>query len=114
MYHLCFAAGAGYWDLERIWAENDARRKAEQDRENRRRSELEGFKKLLQAATRWQQAQWIRNFLCAMENREVATPGGLTDRANWFAWARAKADWYDPLVEADDEWLVNVNREALS
>jgi len=103
-----------YRGLERIWAENAVRRKAEQDRGERRRSELEGFKKLLQAATRWQKAQWIRNFLCAMENKEVAAEGGATDRANWFAWARAKADWYDPLVEAGDEWLVNVNRETLS
>jgi hypothetical protein len=103
-----------YRDLERIWAENAARWKAEQERDERRRSELEGFKKLLQAATRWQQAQWIRNFLCAMENKEAATEGGSTDRANWFAWARAKADWYDPLIEADDEWLANVNRESLS
>lgn len=28
--------------------------------------------------------------------------------------ARKKADWYDPLIEAEDELLQNVNRETLS
>jgi hypothetical protein len=103
-----------YRGLERIWAERAAREKAEKERDERRRAELAGFKKLLQAATRWQQAQWIRGFLSAMENKEVAGGGVPTDRSEWFEWARAKADWYDPLIEADDEWLVNVSRETLS
>lgn len=102
-----------YRDLERKWAERAAREKAEKDREERRRTELEGFKKLLQAATRWQQAQRIRDFIYAMENNADGKGEHPADRANWFAWARGKADWYDPLIEAEDEWLVNVNRETL-
>jgi hypothetical protein len=104
-----------YRDLERRWAENDARRKAEQNRQERRQAELTGFKKLLHAATRWQQAEWIRNYLTAMEAREAAaSSGGLTpDRTAWFAWARAKADWFDPLTETHDEWLPHVDRNTL-
>jgi len=104
-----------YRDLERRWAENDARRKVEQDRQDRRESELRGFKKLLHAATRWQQAQWIRNYLTTMETRETAAnPTGLPpERTVWFAWARAKADWYDPLIETSDEWLSQINRDTL-
>jgi hypothetical protein len=105
-----------YRDLERIWAENDARRKVEQNRQERRESELKGFKKLLQSAARWQQAAYIRNYLTAMETREAAaSPTGLSpDRTAWFAWARSKADWYDPLTEASDEWLSHISRDTLS
>lgn len=103
-----------YRDLERRWAERAAREKAEKERDERRRTELAGFKKLLQAASRWQQAQWIRGFLSALENNEAADGGGSTDRTGWFEWARAKADWYDPLIEAEDEWMGNVSRETLS
>jgi|HubBroStandDraft_1064217.scaffolds.fasta_scaffold106319_2 hypothetical protein len=104
-----------YRNLERIWAENDARRKVEQNRQERRDSELKGFKKLLHSATRWQQAEYIRNYLTAMETRETAaSPTGLPpDRTAWFAWARAKADWYDPLTETPDEWLAHVERNTL-
>jgi hypothetical protein len=104
-----------YRDLERRWAENDARRKAEQARQDRQKAELTGFKRLLHAATRWQQAEWIRNYLTTMETREAAaSPGGLTpDRTAWFAWARAKADWFDPLTETSDEWLAHVDRNTL-
>lgn len=104
-----------YRDLERTWAANDARRKAEQALQDRQNAELTGFKRLLHAATRWQQAEWIRNYLTAMETREAAaTRDGLTpDRAEWFAWARAKADWYDPLVETEDEWLADIDRNTL-
>lgn len=104
-----------YRDLERVWAENDARRKLEQNRQERRDAEVKGFKKLIQSATRWQQAEWIRTYLIAMERREVAaSPGGLSSEgAAWFAWARAKADWYDPLTETPDEWLAHIDRNNL-
>jgi hypothetical protein len=103
-----------YRDLERIWAESAARRKAEQELGERRRLELESFKKLLQVAKRWQQAQWIREYLATMGDKEAFVKDASADRANWLDWARAKADWYDPLVEAEDEWLVNVSRDSLS
>jgi hypothetical protein len=105
-----------YRDLERRWAENDARRKQEQDRQERRDSELKGFKKLLQSATRWQQAVWVRNYLATLQTCEAAASSdGLSpDRTAWFAWARAKADWYDPLTETSDEWLAHINRDTLT
>lgn len=31
----------------------------------------------------------------------------------WIAWARKKADWVDPIVNADDELLWNVDRDKL-
>jgi hypothetical protein len=51
-----------------------------------------------------------------METREAAaTPTGLPpERTAWFAWAQAKADWFDPLTESPDEWLSHINRDTLT
>jgi hypothetical protein len=116
-------------DLEIRWAERDKKVKAEQAIRDHRAAELTGFKNLLQAASRWRQSQWIREYLAAMEkqnppldvNASTAQspdfkPGQpiTADPAAWLAWARAKADWYDPLTETADEWLSNINRDTLA
>lgn len=31
----------------------------------------------------------------------------------WVKWALGKADWYDPLIESEDELLKDVDRETL-
>jgi hypothetical protein len=126
---------------EAYWAERDKQIAAEQAIRDRRTAELKNFKDLLQAATRWRQAQWIREYLAAMEKLQLSsglhppnTQSGepspetaattdptahprvdpTTDLASWLAWAHAKADWYDPLTEKPDQWLAHINRDSLS
>lgn len=36
------------------------------------------------------------------------------DLLSWIEWARKKADWYDPHVEAYDELLSEVNKATLT
>lgn len=36
------------------------------------------------------------------------------DLLKWIEWARKKADWYDPHVEAYDELLNEVNKATLT
>jgi len=36
------------------------------------------------------------------------------DLRNWIEWARKKADWYDPHVEAYDDLLNEVSRVTLA
>lgn len=33
---------------------------------------------------------------------------------DWIAWARKKADWFDPTIEAEDELLKHINRNNIS
>ena len=35
------------------------------------------------------------------------------NKKNWLQWADQKADWYDPLVEKEDNILFNVDKEKL-
>jgi len=32
---------------------------------------------------------------------------------SWLQWAYQKADWYDPLIEKEDELLINVDKEKM-
>ncbi|HWK04735.1 MAG TPA: hypothetical protein VNS58_13940 [Puia sp.] len=100
-------------ELERGWAKQREVERIRQEQEDRRKAELKGFKDLLQAATRWRQTMWVREYLMVMEQTNLPTGDSSSDHRAWLAWARAKADWYDPLIEAPDEWLAEVNRDIL-
>ena len=98
------------------WQENhrkneEARLKREEQeriiREHRERVEKEksDFKNLYQQAKRWQRARFMREYLIAYEQNAVEK-GGLTDEVRvWIKWAKDKADWYDPLINTEDEIL---------
>ena len=68
-------------------------------------AEKEKLEALKVDALRWQQAQVIRSYLLAMENRAVGGSGLNDEQRAYLLWARAKADWLDPLVVAPDPLL---------
>lgn len=93
---------ADYWNA--IWAENDLQRKAkekEQEAEEalleKKRLELVAFDELLANSERRVKVAALREYIDARE-KQGAEP-------EWVAWARKKADWYDPFVGREDEVL---------
>lgn len=73
-------------------------------REMRRQKELEKLKNLEAEAQQWRRAQDIRAYVLAVESSTCAEgktidAGGELGR--WITWARERADWLDPLVEAN-------------
>jgi len=85
--------------------EDAERKKAEEARlreENRQRKEQEIrlVKELVNKAEDYRIAKEIREYIQAMiesENEDI-TP-------EWIEWAKKKADWYDPSVATEDEYL---------
>ena len=68
----------------------------------RHADEVARFKALEVDATKWERAGKLRAFADAKE-RQLRAAGELSaDQADWLAWARAKADWLDPLVLVSD------------
>lgn len=61
------------------------------------------FEELEANAVRWERACRLRRYLEAVE----ANSGGeeTAEFSEWLAWARAKADWVDPLLKAPDPLL---------
>ncbi len=104
--------------------ERIAREKAKKEREERERiakelqkrkeNELIDFKDLLRKSKRHDRAVMIRNYINEFES--WATSGNLfnEENRNFIAWARKKADWYDPFIEASDELLEDVDRVKLA
>jgi hypothetical protein len=96
--------------LMSIWEQNRIREQRAQaiqrineEKEKRKADELKKFKGLLTSTRRFVVAQRIREYLDSIEQK-AAKGGGLTEELQrWIQWAKAKADWYDPLVNALDE-----------
>ena len=85
--------------------EEEQRRQEEEARrqeELRRRKELEiaHTKELVNKADDYQIALGIRAYINA-----VVESGSEEATSEWIEWARKKADWYDPTIARDDEYL---------
>ena len=95
--------------------EEENRRKAELQRlaeqryqflVSRRESEQAKFKKLEDDARNYERASRLRIYAEVVERRAESDLNGMTpDVLEWLAWARAKADWLDPLIEVSDPIL---------
>ncbi|MBY0240230.1 MAG: hypothetical protein K2X55_13030 [Burkholderiaceae bacterium] len=103
------AVASGTFEREQEQARREeARRQAEAHYDflvKRRSQEAERFKRLESSATDWERAAKLRAFADAVEN-DAKLLGPLTvEQIEWLAWARAKADWLDPLVRVSDPIL---------
>ena len=89
----------------RAW-EEQARRHAEH--EARREKEIERLKALQADARNWKRAEDIRCYIAAAELKAIQERGAIdadSELGLWIAWARHKADWIDPLIQAPCEVL---------
>lgn len=88
--------------------QKEQRRLAEERYElfkTRYQSEEAAFKNLEAKAVSWERATRLRAYIEAVE-RFALSEGVLgEDMLEWISWARAKADWLDPLIEVCDPIL---------
>ena len=92
-------------EQERLAAIREKRRQEALAQQAIQDAEKKRLEKLIADAQRWQQAETIRSFLHAQEV-DALEAGALSDQQQMFlAWARAKANWLDPLVMQPDAIL---------
>lgn len=99
-------------ELRRV--EEAKKRQLQEDLEKRQSNELKKFIELKTNAELWEKAVLMRNYLIALENTVKAEGRFDTDMQAYLSWAREKADWYDPLVEIDDDLLKSVDKITLT
>lgn len=87
------------WEEEQRKREEEARRKEEIRK--RKADEVRRTKELLNQAEDYKIACEIRQYIAAVTQQKDITP----EVAEWVEWAKKKANWYDPVVAAEDEYL---------
>jgi hypothetical protein len=80
---------------------------------DRKENELKMFKELLEKTKRWEKANFMRTYLDTMKENAVKNNTLTPDLVNMIEWGKQKADWYDPLIEREDELLADVKRAEL-
>lgn len=92
-------------EQERLAAIREKRRQEALAQQAIQDAEKKRLEQLIADAQRWQQAETIRTFLRAQEAFALEA-GALSDQQlTYLAWARAKANWLDPLVAQPDAIL---------
>ena len=67
-----------------------------------RKQERGQFEDLETEATKWERATRLRAYVDAVE-QSATLKGELTDElVDWIGWARAKANWLDPMIRVSD------------
>ncbi|MFV8226235.1 hypothetical protein, partial [Christiangramia aquimixticola] len=80
---------------------------------NKRNIEVDKFKSLMIHSERWHKAQQMRNYIKAMQEQTMLNNKIDDELKNFLNWARLKINWYDPLIELEDDILKNVDRDTL-
>ncbi|MGV8815644.1 MAG: hypothetical protein ACOH2D_16200 [Gelidibacter sp.] len=75
--------------------------------------ELAKFEGLFQSATRFHNAQYLRNFIQEFENYAIKSNSLTSEKQEWIQWAKEKADWYDPFIEKEVKLLSDIDRDTL-
>lgn len=94
--------------------EREQKNQLKKELAQRQERELNLFKETLNKANRWHKTVNLRNYIESVEKSALASNSLSEELKNWLEWARLKADWYDPLIEAKDELLANVDKDNLT
>ena len=101
-------------ERDRYWAAYHLKEQQKKDLQALKEKELSDFKSTLQIADRYQKAIELRNYIKAYEDYAIKN-NSLTEKQQiWIEWARKKADWYDPFIEAEDLVLDGADRNTLT
>jgi hypothetical protein len=93
--------------------EREEKQRLEEEHWKRVKKELSDFKQLIKQAKRLQTVTFLRQYLDVVEGG-AKKDGTINDKfQRWIEWARAKADWYDPLINAKDELLSDIDKTRL-
>lgn len=92
------------WNIEREKLE--AIRRIEEDKQKRKAEELQKFVTYYNEAHRW------KKYIVLKEYYDYLKINNLKKEAD-LAWIQKKLDWYNPILDASDELLEEVNKDSL-
>ena len=81
------------------------KQRIEKEHKKRIKKEFCDFKELFVQANRFHQANILRNYIQLVETS--AKEGSILSEEfkNWILWAKQKVEWYDPMINREDQLL---------
>lgn len=97
-----------------IWNEEYRKKREEEEAiKKRHANEIENFRNLLENSERWKKATDLRNFIKELESNAIKENKLSEELSNWIKWSNDKADWFDPLVNKNDDLLTEKDKEEI-
>ena len=96
------------------WRKIEEEETIKKAREEKVATELKNFKQLFETAGRWHRSQYLRNYINEFERYALESNCLDSHKRDWIAWAKEKADWYDPFIEKEVDLLRKIDRETLN
>ncbi len=83
----------------------------EEELKQRKKNELDNFKRLLFDAHRWKKLRVLREYISHISTAPNVDKELFNEQ--WLSWANSKADWYDPTINKFDDLLSWVDRNSI-
>jgi hypothetical protein len=92
------------------WAKQQERERIRKEQEARKNKELDDVRNLFNESTTWHKSTILNNFIQEVEKRANENNSLTEELRTWLIWARQKADWYNPFIKKEDEFLTDTDR----
>ncbi|MCW3805724.1 hypothetical protein [Plebeiibacterium marinum] len=92
------------------WAKYEEQERLKKELEARKKQELDDVKLLFKESNSWHKSNILNNYINEIEKRAIETNSLTDELKNWLTWAKQKADWYNPLIRKEDEFLTDIDR----
>jgi hypothetical protein len=100
-------------ESEKRWAIQKEKERIAKELQDRKEKEFTEFKELFKKSKRHEEAEVIRRYIKKLEDYAISKNELTEELKEKIAWARKKADWYDPFIEVDDELFDGIDRDEL-
>ncbi|HEY9262529.1 hypothetical protein, partial [Chitinophaga sp.] len=102
--------------VQKKWHDDyEEEQRIRKERIERKKREMSKVRQLLQDSHRSEKAEEIRRYIDRLEQKMMMDSQDISEEMRlWLEWARQKANWIDPLINQQDEWLDANDRDSLS
>jgi len=81
--------------------------------QERKAKELADFKTMFALSNRYQKAIELRNYIEAVQSHSMKNGTISKELQIWIEWAKKKADWFDPFIDAPDDYLNDIDKNKI-
>jgi hypothetical protein len=98
---------------EKLQKEREEKERIEREIRERIDNELQKFKSLFMHAARLHQANILRAYIETYEADITKNGNKSEEQLDWINWAKAKVEWYDPLINKEDHILNETHKTVM-